>query len=596
MMSLGFDLLGTDGLARRGRLRTAHGTVETPAFMPVGTAGTVKAMLPQSVAETGAEIVLGNTFHLMLRPGAERVAALGGLHKFMNWPGPILTDFGGFQVMSLKELRKLDENGVTFRSPIDGAQHRLTPERSIEIQHLLDADITMSFDECTTWPVEESAAAASMRLSMTWAERGRRAFKDRPGYGLFGIVQGSVYPGAASGEPRALTDIGFDGYAVGGLAVGEGQAMMFATLDTTVPQLPADKPRYLMGVGRPADIVGAVKRGIDMFDCVMPTRAGRTAQAFTRRGELNLRNARHRDDPRPIDEHCACPACINHSRAYLHHLIRSEEILGAMLLTWHNLQYYQDIMRGMRGAIESRSLEHLDRRLRGRAGPGGHSAMPNEALIVVDMQNDFCEGGTLAVPGGNAIVPLVNRLIAEHDHVVLTQDWHPPGTPHSRPRGTAPQPFSTREFPYGPQTLWPAHCVQGTPGAAFHPGLEATKARDDRAQGFPSRHRFLLGVPRERPHDPHRPRRLPQGARHHPGRAVRPGARLLRRLVGARRQAGGLRRHGRGRCDGRHRPRGSRKKMLTEMRQAGTLSSSDRRVIRAVNAHKEGAGGRGPAD
>src|SRR3954463_2681930 len=357
-MSLGFDLLGTDGLARRGRLTTAHGTVETPAFMPVGTAGTVKAMMPQSVAETGTEIVLGNTFHLMLRPGAERVAALGGLHKFMNWPGPILTDSGGFQVMSLAELRKLDKDGVTFRSPSDGSQHRLTPESSIEIQNLLDADITMSFDECTTWPVEEAAAAVSMRLSMTWAERGRRAFKDRPGYGLFGIVQGSVYPALRAESTKALTGIGFDGYAVGGLAVGEGQDMMFATLDTTVPQLPADRPRYLMGVGRPADIVGAVRRGIDMFDCVMPTRAGRTAQGFTRRGEINLRNARHRDDPRPIDEQCACPACRHHSRAYLHHLVRSEEILGAMLLTWHNLHYYQDIMRGLRGAIERGTLSH----------------------------------------------------------------------------------------------------------------------------------------------------------------------------------------------------------------------------------------------
>jgi queuine tRNA-ribosyltransferase len=356
-MSLGFDLLGTDGLARRGRITTAHGTVETPAFMPVGTAGTVKAMLPQSVAATGAEIVLGNTFHLMLRPGAERVAALGGLHEFMNWPKPILTDSGGFQVMSLRELRKLDPDGVTFRSPVDGSQHRLTPERSIEIQHLLDANITMSFDECTTWPVEEAAAAESMRLSMKWAERGRRAFRDRAGYGLFGIVQGSVYPALRVESCKRLSDIGFDGYAVGGLAVGEGQEMMFKTLDITLPHLPADRPRYLMGVGRPADIVGAVKRGIDMFDCVMPTRAGRTAQAFTRRGELNLRNARHRDDPRPIDEKCACPACANHSRAYLYHLIRSEEILGAMLLTWHNLQYYQDIMRGLRVAIESRTLE-----------------------------------------------------------------------------------------------------------------------------------------------------------------------------------------------------------------------------------------------
>jgi queuine tRNA-ribosyltransferase len=355
-MSLSFELKGQDGTARRGRIATAHGTIETPAFMPVGTAGTVKAMLPQSVAETGAEIVLGNTFHLMLRPGAERVAALGGLHKFMNWPGPILTDSGGFQVMSLKELRKLDNDGVTFRSPVDGTQHRLTPARSIEIQRLLDADITMSFDECTSWPVEEPAAAFSMRLSMKWAELGRKAFTERPGYGLFGIVQGSIFPALREESTKALTAIGFDGYAVGGLAVGEGQELMFKTLDTTVPMLPQTKPRYLMGVGRPGDIVGAVARGIDMFDCVMPTRAGRTAQAFTRRGELNLRNARHRDDPRPIDEQCACPACKNHSRAYLHHLIRADEILGAMLLTWHNLHYYQDIMRGLRGAIESRSL------------------------------------------------------------------------------------------------------------------------------------------------------------------------------------------------------------------------------------------------
>jgi queuine tRNA-ribosyltransferase len=355
---MGFALIARDGHARRGRMTTAHGTVETPAFMPVGTAGTVKAMLPQSVAETGAEIVLGNTFHLMLRPGAERIAALGGLHKFMNWPGPILTDSGGFQVMSLAELRKIDPEGVTFRSPVDGSQHRLTPARSIEIQRLLDADITMSFDECTTWPIEEAAAAASMRLSMTWAEQGKRAFVDRPGYGLFGIVQGSVFPALREESVKALGAIGFDGYAIGGLAVGEGQETMFATLDRTVPMLPADRPRYLMGVGRPADLVGAVQRGIDMFDCVMPTRAGRTAQAFTRRGELNLRNARHRDDARPIDEHCACPACRNHSRAYLHHLTRAEEILGAMLLTWHNLQYYQDIMRGLRGAIETGSLGH----------------------------------------------------------------------------------------------------------------------------------------------------------------------------------------------------------------------------------------------
>jgi queuine tRNA-ribosyltransferase len=357
-MSLSFDLLKTDGAARRGRLATAHGTVETPTFMPIGTAGTVKAMMPQSVAETGAEIVLGNTFHLMLRPGAERVAALGGLHKFMNWPKPILTDSGGFQVMSLAELRKIDADGVSFRSPSDGSQHRLTPESSIGIQELLDADITMSFDECTSWPVTEEAAAASMRLSMKWAERGKTAFSERPGYGLFGIVQGSVFPKLREESARALLDIGFDGYAVGGLAVGEGQEQMFAMLDVTLPMLPADRPRYLMGVGRPEDIVGAVLRGVDMFDCVLPTRGGRTAQGFTRRGEINLRNARHRDDPRPIDDKCACPACKHHSRAYLHHLIRSEEILGAMLLTWHNLHYYQDLMRGLRGAIEAGTLGH----------------------------------------------------------------------------------------------------------------------------------------------------------------------------------------------------------------------------------------------
>ena len=356
-MSLSFEVLAGDGAARRGRLTTAHGTVETPTFMPVGTAGTVKAMMPQSVAETGAQIVLGNTYHLMLRPGAERVAALGGLHRFMNWPGPILTDSGGFQVMSLKDLRKLDDDGVTFRSPIDGARHRLTPERSIEIQQLLDADITMSFDECTSFPVDEATAAFSMRLSMKWAARGRKAFTERPGYGLFGIVQGSTFLPLREESVKALVDIGFDGYAVGGLAVGEGQAEMFRVLEGTVPLLPRERPRYLMGVGRPSDIVGAVKRGIDMFDCVMPTRSGRTAQAFTRRGELNLRNARHRDDPRPIDEHCGCPACRHHSRAYLHHLIRAEEILAAMLLTWHNLHFYQDIMRGLRNAIEAGSLD-----------------------------------------------------------------------------------------------------------------------------------------------------------------------------------------------------------------------------------------------
>ena len=351
-----FRLLASDGPARRGVLVTAHGEINTPAFMPVGTAATVKGMLPEQVAGTGAEIILGNTYHLMLRPGAERVADLGGLHRFMNWPGPILTDSGGFQVMSLAGLRKLSEAGVTFRSHLDGSLYELTPERSIDIQDKLDADITMCFDECTPWPATAAEAASSMRLSMRWAERCRTAFRRRPGYGLFGIVQGSVYPELRAESAAALTRLGFDGYAVGGLAVGEGQELMLATLDTTVPLLPADRPRYLMGVGRPSDIVQAVARGIDMFDCVMPTRSGRTGQGFTRRGTINIRNARHADDPRPLEEGCSCPACKSYSRAYLHHLFRAQEMLGPMLLTWHNLQHYQDLMRGLRAAIAAGSL------------------------------------------------------------------------------------------------------------------------------------------------------------------------------------------------------------------------------------------------
>jgi queuine tRNA-ribosyltransferase len=351
MTGFSFELLATDGAARLGRVHTAHGAIDTPAFMPVGTAGTVKAMLPASVASTGAQIVLGNTYHLMLRPGAERVARLGGLHKFMNWPGPILTDSGGFQVMSLAKLRKMDADGVTFQSHHDGSRHRLTPESSMEIQRLLDADITMAFDECTPFPATFEQAADSMRLSMRWAARSKAAFVARDGYGLFGIVQGGVHPELRAESARALLEIGFEGYAVGGLAVGEGQEAMFATLDVTTPLLPAGKPRYLMGVGKPSDIIGAVGRGIDMFDCVMPTRSGRTAQAFTKRGTVNLRNARHQDDPRPLEEGCPCPACRDHSRAYLHHLIRSEEILGPMLLTWHNIQAYQTLMAEIRAAI-----------------------------------------------------------------------------------------------------------------------------------------------------------------------------------------------------------------------------------------------------
>jgi len=349
----GFTLIAQDGAARRGRVTTAHGTVETPAFMPVGTAGTVKGMLPAAVAQTGAEILLGNTYHLMLRPGAERVERLGGLHKMMAWDRPILTDSGGFQVMSLTGLRKLTDEGVIFRSHIDGSEHRLTPERSIDIQRMLDSDITMALDECTPHPSSFEQTEKSLALSMRWAARSRNAFVRRPGYGLFGIVQGGIYLDLRSRSVADLTEIGFDGYAVGGLAVGEGQETMFTVLDHIVPELPADRPHYLMGVGTPADLVGAVARGIDMCDCVMPTRSGRTGQAFTARGKVNLRNARHQDDPRPLEEGCRCPACTQFSRAYLHHLQRSEEMLGPILLTWHNLIYYQELMAGMRRAIET---------------------------------------------------------------------------------------------------------------------------------------------------------------------------------------------------------------------------------------------------
>ncbi|MEH6526324.1 MAG: tRNA guanosine(34) transglycosylase Tgt [Sneathiella sp.] len=351
-----FTISATDGAARRGTISTAHGEIRTPAFMPVGTAATVKGMTPEAVRQTGADILLGNTYHLMLRPGAERVGRLGGLHKFMNWERPILTDSGGFQVMSLNELRKIDENGVIFKSHIDGKRFELTPERSMEIQNHLDATITMVFDECTPYPADHKTAATSMRRSMRWAKRSSEAFEARQGYGLFGIVQGSTYEDLRLESVNALTDIGFEGYAIGGLAVGEGQAAMFSTLEFTTPEMPADKPRYLMGVGKPDDLVGAVMRGIDMFDCVLPTRSGRNAQAFTRFGTVNIRNARHADDDRPLDEQCGCPACQSYSRAYLHHLFKAKEILGATLLTWHNLQYYQDLMKGMRAAIEEGAL------------------------------------------------------------------------------------------------------------------------------------------------------------------------------------------------------------------------------------------------
>jgi queuine tRNA-ribosyltransferase len=356
MTAFSFTLHATDGAARTGTIRTPRGDIRTPAFMPVGTAATVKAMLPESVRATGADILLGNTYHLMLRPGAERIDRLGGLHRFMNWDRPILTDSGGFQVMSLASLRKLTEEGVTFASHIDGSKHRLTPERSMEIQRLLGSDIVMAFDECPALPADEARVAQSMRLSMRWAQRSRDAFGDRPGHALFGIMQGGVTRDLREESARALTAIGFDGYAVGGLAVGEGQEAMFGVLDYAPGFLPVDKPRYLMGVGKPDDIVGAVERGIDMMDCVLPSRSGRTGQAWTRRGDVNLKNARHKDDPRPLDGACTCPACRGYSRAYLHHVVRAGEMIAGMLLTWHNLHFYQDLMQGLREAIAGQRL------------------------------------------------------------------------------------------------------------------------------------------------------------------------------------------------------------------------------------------------
>jgi queuine tRNA-ribosyltransferase len=360
-MSLSFELLATDGAARRGRLTTAHGTVETPTFMPVGTAGTVKAMMPQSVAETGAEIVLGNTSHLMLRPGPERIAALGGLHKFMNWQHAILTDSGGFQVMSLSTLRKLTEHAVTFRSHLDGSMFELSPERSVEIQALLGADISMQLDECLKLPAAHGEMVRAMNLSLRWAERSKRAFegREREGYALFGIVQGGDGIELRLESARALVGIGFQGYAIGGLAVGEPQEVMLKVVEETTPALPADRPRYLMGVGTPHDLLEAVKRGIDMFDCVMPTRNGRHGTAFTRFGAINLSNARHAHDPRPLDERSRHPAAQCYSRAYLHHLTKANEILGAVLLSTINIAYYQDLMAGMRAAIAEGRFEEF---------------------------------------------------------------------------------------------------------------------------------------------------------------------------------------------------------------------------------------------
>ncbi|MAU94557.1 MAG: tRNA guanosine(34) transglycosylase Tgt [Fulvimarina sp.] len=349
-----FQLLATDGKARRGEITMPRGTVRTPAFMPVGTAGTVKAMYLDQVRALGADIILGNVYHLMLRPGAERVARLGGLHDFALWPHPILTDSGGFQVMSLAELRKLDEKGVTFRSHVDGSVHSLSPERSIEIQGLLDSDIQMQLDECIRLPAERAEIERAMELSLRWAERCKVAFGEQPGKAMFGIVQGGDQIDLRQRSASSLAGMDLKGYAVGGLAVGEPQAVMLATLDETVPVLPEEKPRYLMGVGTPDDLIRSVARGIDMFDCVMPTRAGRHGLAYTRRGKINLKNARHAEDHRPLDEESDCPAARDYSRAYLHHLVRSDESLGGMLLTWNNLAYYQDLMAGIRAAIEAK--------------------------------------------------------------------------------------------------------------------------------------------------------------------------------------------------------------------------------------------------
>ena len=351
MQQFSFNLLKTHNKARLGVLNTAHGQIRTPAFMPVGTRGTVKAMLPQSVKATGADILLGNTYHLMLKPGAERIAKLGGLHKFMNWQGPILTDSGGFQVMSLSHLRKITEDGVVFSSHIDGSKHMLSPERSTEIQHLLGSTITMAFDECTPFPATYEQARISQELTSRWARRSRDAFINRAGYGQFGIVQGGIYSDLRKISAEDLTELDFEGYALGGLAVGEGQELMFEVLDYAPDFLPRNKPRYLMGVGKPADIIGAVARGVDMFDCVIPTRSGRNGQAFTKSGTINIRNSKYADDNTPLEEDCTCEACKNYTKAYLHHLVRVGEILGAMLMTWHNLTYYQNLMDRIRTYI-----------------------------------------------------------------------------------------------------------------------------------------------------------------------------------------------------------------------------------------------------
>jgi queuine tRNA-ribosyltransferase len=365
-----FTLHKTDGAARRGTVHTLHGDIRTPAFMPVGTVGTVKALYLEQVKEAGADIILGNVYHLMLRPGAERVARLGGLHKFISWDGPILTDSGGFQVMSLSQIRKITEEGATFQSHIDGTKHHLSPERSMEIQRLLGSTIHMQLDECIAFPHERKDAERAMQLSLRWAKRSREAFGDQPGRGCFGIVQGGTDAGLREESAKGLQEIGFHGYAIGGLAVGEGQELMLSTLDVTTPHLPADRPRYLMGVGTPEDILEAVARGVDMFDCVMPTRSGRHGQAFTSFGRLNLRNAKHAEDLRPLDASIDHPALNSYSRAYLHHLVRSGEILGMMLMSWANIAYYQHLMQGIRDAVEEGSFEAFRQQTKARWAAG----------------------------------------------------------------------------------------------------------------------------------------------------------------------------------------------------------------------------------
>lgn len=372
MAEFAFRIHATDGGARAGEIRMARGSVRTPAFMPVGTAATVKGMKPGDVRAAGADIILGNTYHLMLRPGAERMARLGGLHRFMNWPLPILTDSGGYQVMSLGALVKMKEEGVSFQSHIDGARHFVSPERSIGIQRLLGSDIVMAFDECTPYPATQARAESSMRLSMRWARRSRDEFLKSGQGALFGIQQGSMFEGLRQESAEKLQEIGFEGYAIGGLAVGEGQQAMFEVLDFAADMLPEDRPRYLMGVGKPSDIIGAVLRGVDMFDCVLPTRSGRTAQAFTLDGTLNLRNARHAEDPEPLDADCPCPVCANYSRAYLHHLFKAGEMLGAMLLTEHNLWHYQILMKELRDSISAGTVTAFAKyRLDRMASPPG---------------------------------------------------------------------------------------------------------------------------------------------------------------------------------------------------------------------------------